>query len=559
MRGSSVMRGYDNDPLATQHAFITGWFRTGDEGFVDTDGYLFITGRFKEMINRGGEKIAPQEVDDVLMAHPAVAQAVTFAMPDVRLREEIAAAVVLRPHVSATETEIRQFVAARLAAFKVPRRVLIVDDLPQGAIGKLRRMGLAETLGLVEHHSVPFTPPPDSTAPRTVVEEILVGLWTQVLGLECVGIHDDFFEIGGDSLLATQVLSRVRGALQIEITLSAFFEAPTVARLAVYIEAAHRAAQSVPAPPIAPTPRQGPAPLSVAQEQVWRLDHALPGTPLFNLRYAMRLTGVLNVAALEQSVHEILRRHEALRTTFPTVDEQPVQAIAPAPRPTLTVQDLQELPLTTREVETQWLVWQEAGKPFDLARDLLLRVRLLRLGVHEHILLVTTHHIVSDGWSLGVFMRELVALYQAFSTGAPSPLAEPPIQYADFAHWQHQWRHSEAMAAQLAYWQHQLRPPLPVLALPTDRPRGATVSFRTARQTLRLPEDLSAALKNLSRREGSTLFITLVAALNVLLHGYTAHDDLCIGTLVANRQRQEVENPDRALCQHPAAAHRCAW
>jgi acyl-CoA synthetase (AMP-forming)/AMP-acid ligase II/aryl carrier-like protein len=541
VRGVSVMQGYDNDPLATRNAFTHGWLRTGDQGFLDTEGYLFITGRFKEIINRGGEKIAPQEVDDVLMDHPAVAQAVTFAVPDARLREEIAAAVVLRQHAAATERDLRQFVATRLADFKVPRRVLIVEELPQGPIGKLQRLGLVDKLGLVAPKQAEPTRHPDDTAPRTLIEEMLVGLWTQVLDLACVGIHDDFFQVGGDSLLVLQLLSRIRDALHVEVPLLTFFEAPTVASLALHIETAQQAAQGMPAPPIVPIPRDGPVPMSIAQEQLWRLDQALPGTALFNVLYTMRLTGTLMVTALEQSCNEILRRHEALRTTFAVVEGQPVQVITPPPCLTLMVQDLRALPETERDGEAQRLAREEVQKPFDLTQGLLLRVRLLRLGEQEHVLLLTMHHIISDAWSLGVFMRELAVLYTAFSAGSPSPLPELSIQYADFAYWQRQWRRSEAIAAQLAYWQEQLHAPLPILALPTDRPRGTALSFRTALQTLVLPEELSAALKTLSWQEGSTLFMTLLAAFKVLLHGYTGQEELCIGTLVANRNRQEVE------------------
>jgi len=370
---------------------------------------------------------------------------------------------------------------------------------------------------------------------------MLVGLWTQVLDREGVGIHDDFFQVGGDSLLVLQLLSRIRDALHVEVPLLTFFEAPTVASLALHIETAQQAAQGMPAPPIVPIPRNGPMSVSVAQEQLLQLDQVLPGTALFNVLYTMRLTGMLIVAALEQSCNEILRRHEALRTTFAVVEGQPVQVITPPPDLTLTVQDLQALPETERGGEAQRLAREEVQKPFDLTQGLLLRVRLLRLGEQEHVLLLTMHHIISDAWSLGVFMRELAVLYTAFCAGRPSPLSELSIQYADFAYWQRQWRRSEVIATQLAYWKEQLHVPLPVLALPTDRPRGTALSFRTALQTLVLPEDLSAALKTLSWHEGSTLFMTLLAAFKVLLYGYTGQEDLCIGTLVANRNRQEVE------------------
>ena len=238
VRGGSVMRSYDNDPEANGRAFTQGWFRTGDQGFVDADGYLFITGRLKEIINRGGEKIAPREVDDVLMDHPAVAQAVTFAVPDARLGEDIAAAVVLRQDTVATESEIRRFATTRLAAFKVPRRVLIVESLPQGPTGKLQRLGLAEKLGLTTAAQAQLVTHTGDTAPRTPVEEVLAGIWTQVLNLKRVSIYDDFFQLGGDSLLATQMISRVRDAFRVGLLLRSLFETPTIAMLAEHVETA---------------------------------------------------------------------------------------------------------------------------------------------------------------------------------------------------------------------------------------------------------------------------------------------------------------------------------
>ena len=236
VRGASVMQGYV-DAEANRQSFTQGWLRTGDQGFLDPEGYLFITGRFKEIINRGGEKIAPREVDDVLMEHPAVAQAVAFAMPDVRLGEDIAAAVVLHKHISATESDLRQYAATRLAAFKVPRRVLVVEDLPRGPIGKLQRLDMAEKLGLTTAQAQPSTRA-DGTSPRTPVEEVLAGIWVQVLDLKRVSVHADFFWLGGNSLLATQMLSRVRDAFRVGLPLRSLFETPTIAMLAEHVETA---------------------------------------------------------------------------------------------------------------------------------------------------------------------------------------------------------------------------------------------------------------------------------------------------------------------------------
>ena len=237
------MQGYENHPFANQAVCTGGWFRTGDQGFLDAEGYLFITGRVKEMINSGGEKIAPQEVEQVLLDYPAVAQALAFAVPHPQLGEELAAAVVLQPHTVALASGIRAFAATRLAAFKVPRQVYIVEELPRSALGKLQRLHVAETLGLTV--SAPRWPAraADSAAPRTPVEEILVGLWSQVFRLERVSVHDDFFALGGDSLLATQMLHQMQELTSSELSFLSFFETPTIAGLAQRIETAYATGQ----------------------------------------------------------------------------------------------------------------------------------------------------------------------------------------------------------------------------------------------------------------------------------------------------------------------------
>jgi hypothetical protein len=338
-----------------------------------------------------------------------------------------------------------------------------------------------------------------------------------------------------------QLLFRVRDAIRVDVSLLRFFEAPTVAGLAAIIETVDQTETSLQAATILPIPREGALPASIAQEHFWIFDQVLPGLPLFNIPYVMRLEGALNVAALEQSFNEIIRRHEALRTTFATVDGQLVQTIAPPLLMTLTVKDLRALPKTERAGEAQRLVQEEGQRPFDLTQDPLLRSCLLRLGEQEHILLMTLHHIISDGWSLGVLVHELTVLYDAFATGVPSPLPELLVQYADFASWQRQWRHHAMLEAQLVHWTEQLREPLPVLQLPTDRPRGSTLHVRTARQPLDLPRALFEALKDLSQQEGSTLFMICLTAFKVLLYGYTGQEDLCVATLVANRTRRETE------------------
>ncbi|HID62186.1 MAG TPA: non-ribosomal peptide synthetase, partial [Anaerolineae bacterium] len=423
----------------------------------------------------------------------------------------------------------------KLPDYMVPSAFVTLDALPLTPTGKVDRRAL---------------PAPDGTrpevenvyvAPRTPEEEIVAGIWAQILGLERVGIHDNFFELGGHSLLATRLASRLRDALQVEVPLRALFETPTVAGLAESIRRKMWAAQDLSIPPIQPVPRDRDLPLSFAQQRLWFLDQLEPGSPFYNIPTAVRLTGPLDVAALEQTLNEIVRRHEALRTTFETVDGRARQVIAPELTVPLPVTDLTDLPEAEREAEALQLASQEAQRPFDLARGPLLQARLLRLGGEDHVALLTMHHIVSDGWSMGILIQEIAALYEAFSNGRPSPLQELPIQYADFAHWQREWLQGETLEAQLSYWKQQLDGSPPLLELPTDRPRPAVQSFRGRTQAFALPKDLSRAIKDLGHQEGTTLFMTLLAAFQSLLYRYTGQETINVGTPIANRTQSEIE------------------
>ncbi len=283
-------------------------------------------------------------------------------------------------------------------------------------------------------------------------------------------------------------------------------------------------------------------PLSFAQQQLWFIDQLDPGIHAYNIPLAVRLEGSLNVSALEQSISEIIKRHEVLRATFAVANGSPVQAIAQAESFILPLVSLCHLPEREREIETQRIVVEEVRHSFDLARGPLFRASLLRLGDEEHVLLLNMHHIIADGWSLGVLFRELAAIYEAFSAGRPSPLPELPIQYADYAIWQREWLRSEAFEKQLSYWRGQLAGAPAMLDLPTDRPRPPVQNFQGAKATVALSKDLLSSLKALSQREGVTLFMTLLAAFQILLSRYTGQDDIVVGTDVANRNRLETEN-----------------
>jgi amino acid adenylation domain-containing protein/non-ribosomal peptide synthase protein (TIGR01720 family) len=543
VRGATVMSGYENDSMANGSAFTRGWFRSGDIGYLDADGYLFLSGRIKESINRGGEKIAPQEVDKVLMEHPAVAEAATFAVPHVRLGEDIAAAVVLHPNAVATPSDIRRFASTLLAPFKVPSQVFIVDEIPRTpTTGKLQRLGLAEKLGLTTGKRGQLAMPGGSTAPRTAVEETLAGIWARVLGVDRVGIDDNFSALGGDSILATQLISRVREVMHVEVSFRSFFATPTVAGMARSIEAARQTAPDLPVPPLHSVPKDSSLPLSYAQQRLWFLEQLEPGRAVYNLPLAWRCTGDLDVPALEQSLGEIVRRHDILRTAFPSAAGQPVQVIAPDLALPLAVVDLQTFPATEREAAVQRLATEEAQRPFDLTHGPLVRVTLLRLADKDHVLLLILHHMIFDGWSVEVFWRELATCYTAICTRQPLSLPALPLQYADFAVWQRQWLQGDVLEAQLAYWKQQLGSTPPVLELPTDRPRPSIQTFQGARQTLLLPASFTTALKTLSQREEVTLFMTLAAAFQTLLYRYSGQTDLVMGTPIAGRTRVETEN-----------------
>jgi amino acid adenylation domain-containing protein len=537
-----LARGYWRQPELTEAVFRPDpaggearTYYTGDLGRRLPDGCMEHLGRKDWQVKIRGHRIEVVEVERALLEIPTVAEAVVMAQEFPGRDTRLVAYYVPAQDAGIAVNEVRHLLQAKLPGYMVPSVFVPLTALPLTPSGKIDRRALpspSQARPMLEEPLV---------APRTPIEQQVADSWADLLGLERVGIHDDFFALGGHSLLATQLLARLRELLHVEVSLPSFFETPTVGGLAHSIETALQWEQGQQAAAIAPVPREQALPASITQEQIWIVDQVFQGLPLFNILHATRLRGICDVAMLQRSCDEIIGRHEALRTTFAVVEGRLVQVISPTLSVPLTVVDLRALPTPEREVETQRQADAEAQQPFELEQGPLLRLRLLHLEAQEHLLLVTMHHSIGDGWSLGVLMHELAVLYDAFSAGEPSPLPELRIQYADFAHWQRQWRDDVMMAAQLAYWQEQLRDPLPALELPTDHPRGTTLSFRTARQTLVLSEPLSEALKALSHRDGGTLFMTLVAAFKMLLYGYTGQEDLRVATFMANRNRRETE------------------
>jgi amino acid adenylation domain-containing protein len=542
--GDGVGRGYLNDPLRTAQAFLPDPFaaapggrlyRTGDLGRRLPDGAIEFLGRIDHQVKVRGFRIELGEIEEALRDAPMVAEAVVAARPGPGgFEPALVAYVVARPGNAADlQRRLRDHLAARLPRYMIPMAFVPLPALPLTSNGK------------IDHAALPAPDLADRLdgtgymAPRTTTELRLVEIWEEVLGRRPIGVTDNFFEIGGHSLLATRVIARLVPVLGVEVPLHEFFAGPNIAELAARIDTERGAGRLIAAAPLRPAPRDRAPVLSFAQERLWFLDQFEPDSPAYNLPSAVRIVGVLDPAVLASCFGEVVRRHESLRTTFVAEAGQPRQTIQPFRPVPVPLADLTALPEAVRSDVGRRLASEEAQRPFRLGTGPLLRVALLKLGEREHILLLTMHHIVSDGWSMGVFIREVVALYPELSAGRSPSLPELPIQYRDFAAWQRELLGGEALTEQLAWWRDRLAGAPPVLDLPgrktaLGQPRGVTRRFR-------LHAPLVRVLKDLGLREGTTLFMTLLAAFDTLLYRHTGQPDLVLGTPVANRSRPEVE------------------
>jgi amino acid adenylation domain-containing protein len=539
--GAGLARGYLNRPALTAESFVPDPFsdkpgarlyKTGDLARYLSDGNIEFLGRLDDQIKIRGFRVEPGEIEAALCRHPAVREAAVLARE--AAGETRLAAYVVCGCAAPGISELRAFLKTRLPVYMIPGDFIFLDALPRTLHGKLDRQALPAP--------VEFERGAGFIEPRDEIERTLANIWSQVLRVERVGVEDNFFELGGHSLLAIQIISRVRSAFHVELALRALFEAPTVAGMAGIIEAGRQTAGRASAESIQPVPRDGSLPLSFAQQRLWFVDQLAPGNSAYNIPAAFRIAGSLDAAALERSLDEIVDRHEVLRTTFAAVDGVPAQVIAGKRSFKMRTTDLSQMPAVEREAEIRRLLREEVARPFDLSADLMLRAALLKLGPEEEILILVTHHIASDGWSMGVLLRELAALYEAFSAGRPSPLAPLPIQYADFAVWQRCWLQGEVLERQLSFWTRQLQGAPRALELVTDRLRPAVQSYRGAAQSFALPKALSDEIKALSHRQGATLFMTLLASFSALLGRLTDRNDIVVGIDVANRNRIETED-----------------
>ena len=432
--------------------------------------------------------------------------------------------------------ELRELLTKRLPEYMVPSFFVLLETFPLTPSGKVDRRHLPAPSGLRPQLAAPFT------APRNTVEKQLALTWSDVLGVEGVGVFDNFFELGGHSLLATQVISRLRHLFGVEVPLRELFERPTITGLAeAVVRARKHHGQVAASPPLMPVSRHGRMPLSFAQQRLWFLDRLEPGNPAYGNPEAFDLNGELHPAAMADSMARIARRHEVLRTTFPSHEGQPHQHIAAFSPPPLPLVDLTALPPRERQFEARRLTYTESCRPFDLAHGPLWRTRLLRLTPRRHRLLLHVHHILWDGWSQGVFQHELATLYAAALGGEPSALPRLSVQYADFADWQRRWLKAGALERQLAYWKCRLGDAPPPLELPTDRPRPQLLTHRGGERLLRLAPAAVAPLRNLANRSSASMFMTLLALYATLLHRASGRIDLLVGTPVAGRNRAQIE------------------
>ena len=540
--GAGVARGYLGRAGQTGERFIPDpyegaggrLYRTGDKVRWRRDGMLEFLGRIDEQVKIRGYRVELGEIEAQLVEHPQVSRAVVIVREDTLWDKRLVAYyTVAEGRQDAGGEQLRLYLISRLPEYMVPGAYVCLEALPLTANGKIDRKAL---------------PAPERVAgsgegyeePKTAVEEILAGIWGEVLRVERVGRQDNFFALGGHSLLATQIISRVRGAFSVEAPLGWLFEAPVLQQFAIRLEELRKSGVGQELPPLVRRERGGRLPLSFAQQRLWFLDQLEPGSNAYNSPKLLRMAGDLDIWALAKSFTEIVRRHEVLRTVFVAENGEAEQRVEAAGAVAVPVVDLKDLIVHERETAARRLVQQEAERAFDLSRGPLLQVQLLRVGEQEYVLSANLHHIVTDGWSNDVLVRELMALYEAYGADRPSPLAELRIQYADFAAWQREWLQGEVLERELAYWRMQLAG-LEPLSLPTDFSRLAVGSHPEDSVVFVLTERLSEQLARMSRQNGVTLFMVLLAGWKVLLSRYSGQEDFAVGAAIANRNRLETE------------------
>lgn len=537
--GAGLARGYLNQPDLTAERFIPDRFgegrlyRTGDVARYLADGSVEYLGRTDHQVKLRGFRIELGEIERVINQSAQVREAIVLLREDEPGDPRLVAYVV-SDAAEVNANELREYLRKKLPEYMLPAAIVEMKEFPLTPNGKIDRRALP----------VPELSRTDLETrflPRTGTERALASIWSEILKVDQIGIHDNFFHLGGHSLLAVRVISRIRVAFGAELPLRSFFESPTIAECADQIEKQLRDAAAPQMPPLVRASRRGNLPLSFAQQRLWFLNELEGESAFYNIPWAVRLHGELDVDALREALETIISRHEVLRTSFTVVDGEPVQTVSDRTNLAFSIIDLTHLPSTILEEEAGKLRISEARQRFDLQAASLLRAGLLRLKADDHVLCITAHHIVSDGWSIGVFVSELVELYESFLSGRTPRLHALPIQYADYTVWQRSWLDGQVLEQQLSYWTDRLAGIPAVLELPKDRPRPPVQTFRGATRSTQLSAELTKALNDLSQQEGVTLFMTLLAAFKVLLWRYSSQDDIVVGSPIAGRKQEELE------------------
>jgi amino acid adenylation domain-containing protein len=541
LAGEGLARGYHNRPDLTAEKFIANPFSkepgarmydTGDLARWNNRGELEYVGRSDQQVKIRGYRIELGEIEAVLRQHPGVGQAVVMAREDLPGDRVLVAYITGKGKNDVTPNDLRSFVKQKLPQYMVPSSIVVMETFPLTPNGKLNRKALPAPEDALTERETSYV------APRTPAEEILAGIWVNVLKLKQVGVHDNFFDIGGHSLKAVQVVARVRDAFGVEIPVRKVFETPTISGLAQLL--AVQPFATVANSKILPVLRNGPLPLSFSEEALRFMARLFPNRPTFNMIVAARLIGELDTAALEKSINAIIRRHEILCTTFRTSGGHPVRIISEPATIALQPIELRNLP-SNGEAELFKLVAQESTTPFDLARGPLLRFKLLRMSTREHAMVLALPHLIADGWSMGILLRELQTLYASYRKGESAELPGLPIQYADYAVWIRQRIRGELLDRLTSYWKQRLQGLSARVQLPGITESSASRIAAVHNISFHLSQVETDALRKFSKGEGVTLFVTLLTAFKLLVHRLTRAEDIVVVVPTSERSHSELE------------------
>ncbi|MCG7410808.1 amino acid adenylation domain-containing protein [Paenibacillus sp. ACRRX] len=537
--GAGVARGYLNRTDLTSERFIDHQiegkyggrlYRTGDIVKYTCNGDLEYIGRADTQVKIRGFRIELGEIEAALIQHPEVKQAIVLVRED-QIGDKYLVAYVCG---SGDPLSWKEHIKALLPSYMVPAYLVKLEGMvPLTSNGKVDTAALFALQWQVNDNQV--------TAPRGHSEQLVASIWSQVLGIEDIGCYDSFFELGGHSLLATQVVSRLRESFDVNLQLRELFEHSTVERLANRITELRKGEGNRKLPILQSRVNEGGYPLSYAQQRLWFLEQFEPNSALYNIPSSWHLTGKWDIEAIQHSIHTLIKRHEVLRTIVKETDGTPLQFIQAHVPTTWDIKELQHLSKEARELELKRLTYEEANTPFNLEAGPLFRMKWIQMDKEEWIFLCTMHHIISDGWSMNIFIKELTAIYDENVHGIPSLLSAPTVKYADFATWQQEWLKDEILEDQLLFWKEQLAGELPVLQLPTDYVRPSQQSYKGAVHHFLLPKSLVSQLKSVGREQNCTLFMTLLAAYQAFLSRYTGQMDIIVGSPIANRNHREIE------------------